>query len=113
MNTGTGPRASIPRLSADAPAAELAAALDAAGCLVVTDILGLEQRQAIRDELLQDMANARVIENDDPTAFYPGQTRRVTALVTRSPTVTDQLIAHPISKQLCDAFLLPNGEFGS
>ena len=102
----------IPRYSADAPVAELAQALDEAGCLVVTNLISSEDRQAIRDELAPHMSGARVIEDDDPTEFYPGRTRRVTALVTRSSTVTDQLVAHPLSKQFCETFLLPNGEYG-
>lgn len=103
---------SIPRYSADAPAAELARSLDEAGCVVVTDLLTSESRHAIRDELAPHMAKARVIEDDDPTQFYPGRTRRVTAMLTRSPTVTDQLVAHPVSKRFCEIFLLPNSEFG-
>lgn len=102
----------IPQYSASAPAAKLAEALNEAGCLVVSDVLSSEKRQAIRAELAPHMAAARTIEDDDPTQFYPGRTRRVTALVARSPTVTDQLIAHPVSKQFCQHFLVPNGEFG-
>ena len=30
----------------------------------------------------------------------------------RSETVTDELVAHPVSTGMCDRFLLPNGEFG-
>ena len=103
---------SIPRCSADAQAAEVAEVLDEAGCVVITGLLGADKRKAIRDELDPHMAKARIVEDDDPTQFYPGHTRRVTALVTRSPTVTDNLLVHPVSKQLCDAFLLPNSEFG-
>jgi ectoine hydroxylase-related dioxygenase (phytanoyl-CoA dioxygenase family) len=103
---------SIPRCSADAPVAEVARSLDEAGCVVVTGLLPSERRQAIRDELASHMADVRVIEDDDPTQFYPGRTRRVTALLTRSPTVADQLVAHPVSKQLCETFLRPNSEFG-
>ena len=58
------------------------------------------------------MANARVIEEDDPTKFYPGRTRRVSALVLRSASVTDQLVAHPLSRHVCDTHLLPNSEHG-
>jgi len=103
---------SIPRFSSDAPGQEISDALDQAGCVVVTDVLGAGHRAAIRDELAQHMAHARVIEDDDAEAFYPGRTRRVTALLARSPTVTDQLVAHGLSKQMCERFLLPNGEFG-
>ncbi len=102
----------IPSFSATTPIADVAEALDEAGCAVVTDVLDGATRDAIRRELAPDMARARVIEDDDPNEFYPGHTRRVTALVARSETVTDELIAHPISTAVCDRFLLPNGEFG-
>ena len=63
---------SIPRYAADAPAADLAGALEEAGCLVVTGLLDAPRRQTIRDELAPHMAAARVIEDDDAEAFYPG-----------------------------------------
>ncbi|MBT3734060.1 MAG: mitomycin antibiotic biosynthesis protein, partial [Gammaproteobacteria bacterium] len=43
---------------------------------------------------------------------YPARTRRTTALLTRSNTVAEQLVPHPISTGGCDRFLLPNGEVG-
>ncbi len=102
----------IPQFSKDADPAEIADAFSAAGCVVVTDVLNEAGRNAIRAELEPHMERARVIQEDDPEEFYPGRTRRVTALVTRSKSVTDRLIAHPVSKNICDSFLLPNGEFG-
>ena len=56
-------------------------------------------------ELAPFMAETEVIKDDDPKEFYPGKTRRITALIERSPSVTDQLMMHPIGKQVCDAFL--------
>jgi ectoine hydroxylase-related dioxygenase (phytanoyl-CoA dioxygenase family) len=103
---------SIPSFSATAPIGAITEALDEAGCVVVTDVAPGATCDAIRRELAPHMATARVIQDDDPTQFYPGRTRRVTALVARSETVTDELVAHPISTQVCDRFLLPNGEFG-
>ena len=103
---------SIPSFPATAPIEAIAESLDEAGCVVVTDVLTAAARDSIRRELAPHMATARVIEDDDRTQFYPGRTRRVTALVARSETVTDELIAHPISTHVCDRFLLPNGEFG-
>jgi len=102
----------IPQFSANTPAAKLTEALEEAGCLVVTDLLDAKQRETIRDELAPHMAALRNVNHDDPEEFYPGRTRRVSALVARSNTVTDQLIAHPHSTQMCDAFLTPNAEYG-
>ena len=102
----------IPQFPADAPVDEIAAALGQAGCVVVTDVMDPELRRAISSELEPHMSTVKVIQEDDPEQFYPGKTRRVSALVARSPSVTDQLIAHPVSQQMCDSHLLPNGEFG-
>ena len=104
--------ASIPIHPAGTPTDVLARELGEAGCLVVTGLADAAQRDAIRAELAPHMARARVIEADEPEAFYPGRTRRVTALVARSRTITDGLLAHEVTRRMCDAHLLPNGEFG-
>ena len=102
----------IPTFPAGTPAAKVNAAFDEAGCVVVTGLLEDDTRTAIRSDLAPHMAAARIIEDDDPEEFYPGRTRRVTALIARSPKLTDSLIAHPVTRDVCDAFLLPNSEFG-
>ena len=103
---------SIPQFSADASTSDITSALGEAGCVVVTGLMDPELRRSITDELAPHMANARIIEKDDPEQFYPGRTRRVSALVARSPSVTDCLVAHPLSRQVCDTHLLPNSEHG-
>lgn len=102
----------IPVFSADSAAAAIGDALEEAGCVVVTGLLDPDLRQSISDELAPHMAAARVIEDDDPEEFYPGRTRRITALVNRSASITDELIAHPLADGMCRRFLLPNSEFG-
>ena len=102
----------IPTLSATSAASTQREALEEHGCLVLTDAFSAESAAAIRAELAAPMAAARVVEEDDPEEFYPGQTRRVTGLLARSPTVSTELVAHPSSLKVCDDFLLPNGEFG-
>jgi len=102
----------IPRYTAQAAVTEITAALEESGCVVVTGLMDSNVRRAVTDELAPHMNNTRVIEEDDPAEFYPGRTKRVTALLTRSATVTDHLIAHPISKKVCESTLLPNSEFG-
>ena len=91
---------SIPQLSVKSPSGEIIEALDEAGCVVVTGVTDANLRQSIRDELAPYMEKSRVIEieKEDSTQFYPGRTRRVAALVARSSTVTDTLVAHPLSK---------------
>jgi ectoine hydroxylase-related dioxygenase (phytanoyl-CoA dioxygenase family) len=54
---------------------------------------------------------APVTTDDDPAAFYPGLTQRVTALVARSGQVRE-LILHPTVTAVCDHFLRPNAPDG-
>lgn len=103
---------SIPRFSAEAPLNEIAQALDEDGCVVVTNVMDDDLRQSIRAEMAPHLANARVIEEDDPEEFYPGHTRRVTGLVARSASVTSELMMHPVTNKVCETHLLPNSEFG-
>lgn len=102
----------IPQFSAGDSADGIAEALGEAGCAVVTGVTDAKLRDAIKRELAPHMDAARVVEEDDPKEFYPGHTRRISALVARSPSITDNLIAHPLSKQACKTHLLPNGEYG-
>ena len=103
---------SIPQYPANAQATEIVEALEDSGCVVVTGLVDPGLRRSVTEELAPHMHYARVIEDDDPTQFYPGRTRRITALVARSATVTDHLIPHPTSQKVCEKFLLPNSEFG-
>ena len=102
----------IPNFSAEDRLDIIAGALDEYGCVVVTDVMDASVIAAIRRELAEPMDQAQFNAEDDPAEFYPGKTRRITALVDRSETVTDKLLVHPVSTQLCDHFLLPNGKAG-
>lgn len=84
----------------------MAAALDEQGCLIVTDVVSAESLATLRSELAPHMASAAVNE-DNPGDFYPGLTRRVTALAARSQVVRS-LIMHPTSLALCDDHLAGN-----
>lgn len=102
----------IPQFAVDTAPETIAEALDEAGCAVVTGCLTEADRNAVRAELAPYMEQARIDHNEDPNEFYPGLTRRVTALVARSPTVAETLLTHPVSTDVCQRFLLPNSEFG-
>jgi ectoine hydroxylase-related dioxygenase (phytanoyl-CoA dioxygenase family) len=102
---------SIPEMSAGAAPELIAQALDEAGCVVVTGLFDESGRNAVHAELAPHMARVRVVEDDDPTQFYPGRTRRASALVACSPTV-GKLVLDDCSLSLCDRFLSPNSEFG-
>ncbi len=103
---------SIPRYPAGTQASTVSTALEEAGCVVVTGLMDSSLREDIVAELSPHMRDARVIEDDDPEQFYPGKTRRVSALIARSKSITDHLVAHPLTKDVCQSALLPNGEFG-
>jgi phenylpropionate dioxygenase-like ring-hydroxylating dioxygenase large terminal subunit/ectoine hydroxylase-related dioxygenase (phytanoyl-CoA dioxygenase family) len=106
-----GNQLSIPCFSAKDSIDELSAALDAAGCLVVTDAADESTCASVVRELAAHMDVAPLAMDDDPESFYPGNTRRVTALAARSRTV-GELILHETPTGLCDRFLTPNAEFG-
>jgi len=101
---------SIPRCSAGDTPETLATALDEAGCVVVSGLLDAATLDRVRSELAPHLPErGDTTELDDPDAFYPGKTRRTTALVARSQTVRD-VVVHPTSSALCDHHLRPNCE---
>ncbi len=102
---------SIPRLSGTGPSDEMVSALGRAGCLVVTDLVDQPARDRLVAELAPHLEAAPVETDDDPAAFYPGLTQRVTALVTRSEQVRE-LILHPVVTAICDHFLRPTAPDG-
>ena len=87
----------------------MTAALDVAGCLVITDILDDDGRGKTRSEIAPYLTAATVSDEDDPAAFYPGKTRRATALVKRSKMVRS-LNLDPTTTQLCEHHLGKNRE---
>ena len=100
--------ATIPRYSARDSTRGMNEALEEAGSLVVTDVADAATRDAVTRELSADFEEAPVKTDDDSGDFYPGHTRRVTALVTRSAAVGG-LILDPIVCGLCDAALGQSG----
>jgi ectoine hydroxylase-related dioxygenase (phytanoyl-CoA dioxygenase family) len=102
----TSDRASIPTCGAGTDPAEMYRVLDEAGCLVVHDMMSPDTVDQVRGELAAHMAAAEV-EDDKPDDFYPGKTRRIIALMDRSPT-TRELMMHPDVDALCAAHLGPH-----
>ena len=100
---------SIPRFSKSDSQEGMAEAPREAGCAVITGVTSEEQRGELRAELAEHLATAEFKTADDSGDFYPGRTRRVTALVARSKAA-QKLILDPQVKALCDAMLLPNCE---
>ena len=82
-------------------------ALEEAGCLVITGVTGVSERQRARAELAPHMDRTPVRQENETEAFFPGHTRRIASLVARSETARDWIM-HPLAKTLCDRFLLPH-----
>lgn len=101
-------RAQIPTFPRGDSTEEMAKSLDDSGCLIITDILSEDSLIQLKSELAPFMEKAAVA-GDNPDDFYPGLTRRVTALAARSSEVRS-LIMHPTSLSLCDHHLSANCE---
>ncbi|MDJ0788873.1 MAG: phytanoyl-CoA dioxygenase family protein [Myxococcota bacterium] len=100
----------IPRHEASDPVDDMWAALDEAGCLVVTDVTDTDLRDRLRRELEPHMPEAGGQTGlDDPEAFYPGHTRRMTALIARSEE-SRKLATHPLSMDFGARHLGPGCE---
>jgi ectoine hydroxylase-related dioxygenase (phytanoyl-CoA dioxygenase family) len=107
--------ASIPRLSSKDSPSDIAAALARDGCVVVTGVTGDSQRAALARELGPWLESAdpnmklpfKYDTPDGPVDFYPGNTRRVTAMVARSETYRG-FVTNPLILAVCGTILGPN-----
>ncbi len=79
-------KTTIPVCSPKTDCNEMYKILQEAGCLVVKSVANQQTLNAVRSEL-SDYLEVAKVEDDNPDAFYPGRTRRVIALMHRSPTV--------------------------
>jgi ectoine hydroxylase-related dioxygenase (phytanoyl-CoA dioxygenase family) len=106
--------AAIPVCKKESPS-EVIAALDRDGCAVVHGVIDQSQRDAIARELKPYLDAAdpeaslnKVYEAEGgPSDFYPGHTKRITALVAKSETFRG-FVTHPLMIAACDALLKPN-----
>jgi ectoine hydroxylase-related dioxygenase (phytanoyl-CoA dioxygenase family) len=107
--------ASIPGLSANSPSSEVVACLERDGCVVVRDIIDKAARESIARELAPHLENSdagnRLNKAYEAAGgngnFYPGNTKRITALVAKSETFRS-FVTHPLMLSACDAILKPN-----
>ena len=101
----------IPELSHNDAVSEMASALRDSGCLVVKGVTNRDTREKVVAELDNYLAKAK-IEDDrevDAEEFYPGNTKRITALVARSKACRD-LLMYKTFRSVVDELLLPNCE---
>jgi hypothetical protein len=96
--------ATIPQCTARDSKREMSEALEEAGCLVISGLADVETREAVARELAPHLDEAEVKTLEDFEEFYPGHTRRVTALVARSKAVGG-LILDPTVRGLCEGAL--------
>lgn len=107
--------ASIPVLTSTAPHEDVIQTLERAGCVVVTGVLDDAALSAIKHELepaldaadVGKSLNKKYAQDGGPSDFYPGNTKRITAMVARSQTFRT-FVTHPLMLSVCDAFLKPN-----
>ena len=107
--------ASIPILPRSDRSTDLIDALKRDGCAVVTGVTDAATRDAIAGELKPHLenadANAATDRNNkyfaESAGFYPGNTKRITALVAKSETFRS-FVTHPLMLSVCDAILKPN-----
>lgn len=111
---------SIPMLSTADACNGLADALHDAGCAVVRDVVSIDVRARMQEELqphveIADPEAGRAVnalyaaEGPDGLGyadFYQGNTRRVISLIRKSPTLRE-LTTHPLTAAACDATLKP------
>lgn len=99
----------IETLPADADPARAATILEESGVLVLRGVAGLRERDAILAELGAHFEGAPVAPDVPDDSFYPGHTRRVTALIAKSAGVR-ALVTNPGTRALWERLLLPNCE---
>jgi len=105
--------ATIPTLKSGASAEDVIECLTRDGCVVIPDMLDAAAASAIRRELdphLTEKSERRanqLFALQGTSDFLPGNTRRTTGLIAKSPTVRT-LATHPMMLKICDATLGPN-----
>lgn len=89
--------------------AEIGNALRLDGCVVIKGVSSVQTRDALVADLNTYLEKAQVESQVDPEAFYPGSTKRITALVARSEAC-HELLMHPTLHSVVADVLLPNCE---
>src|SRR5260221_5975914 len=95
--------------------AEVTEALERDGCVVVRGVTSQSERDALARELGSYLEtadpdvslNSKYAAEGGPSDFYPGKTKRITALVAKSETFRT-FVTHPLMTAVCDALLKPN-----
>ena len=94
--------ASIPRLSRNQPIEDFVHALEREGCVIITDFTNEEDVRRANAEV-EPWLNRQV--SGAKVGALSGNTRTVTRLISRSPTVREVFYADPLYQSLCEHFL--------
>jgi ectoine hydroxylase-related dioxygenase (phytanoyl-CoA dioxygenase family) len=103
----------VPRLAASAPTADIAAALDAEGAVIVEDLLDADLVARFNAEL-DPVVHGASPDHDgkflNPAIewFFGRQTRHVTGVAGKSPIFANEILPHPVLLALADSVLGPS-----
>jgi len=104
--------AQIPSLSVSAASAELVAALDQYGAVIVEDFLSPEVVHALNTELDALVTAAAGTQqgfvNDVIAAFFGDRVSHLSGLAGKSPGFVEHVLLHPCYEAVCEHVLKPN-----
>jgi ectoine hydroxylase-related dioxygenase (phytanoyl-CoA dioxygenase family) len=105
-----GAHSQLQRVSADAKAEQVAAALLQDGAVIVHDLLSRDVVRAINEEVQPyvDRADPDMRHLNPGVQFFHAQTRHVSGLAGKSPTFATEVMIHPLLMAVCDAILGPS-----
>jgi ectoine hydroxylase-related dioxygenase (phytanoyl-CoA dioxygenase family) len=114
MTTSTKPRALL-SVPSDTPVEEILEIVARDGAVIIKDFLTREQIDRFNadvDSRMKVLKPGSTHENEIVAAFHGSNTKRLTNLVTHSPTFRNEIIDHDLVHDLCDAtFLEESGTY--
>lgn len=113
MSTTT--KAALQAVSADTPVAEILAIVARDGGVIIKNFLSRDQIDRFNAEVepaMRALAPGSKHDNELIAAFHGSNTKRLTNLITLSPTFRAEIIEHDLVHALCDAtFLEESGSY--
>jgi ectoine hydroxylase-related dioxygenase (phytanoyl-CoA dioxygenase family) len=107
--------ASLTAVPRDTPVEEILAIVVRDGGVIIKNFLTKDQIDRFNADVepaMQALAPGSTHENEEIAAFHGSNTKRLTNLVTLSPTFRDEIINHELVHALCDAtFLEESGTY--
>ncbi len=113
--TAVQPTQALESVPADTPVADLLAIIQRDGGAIIKNFLTKDQIDRFNTDVeapLQALRPGSTHENEIVAAFHGSNTKRLTNLVTHSPTFRNEIIEHDLVHGLCDAaFLEESGTY--